>query len=278
MGRTEPDLVREIESAALDPASDLATVLRKCIALGGVTGSESLRAWASLELKGYGTEDDLPAYRTIHAPLYMDAVLGGVRMVTGQTVPPTLIPDFAQEAAGNSVHFPQPIAEISSLIRSAENKGEGSIQLGPPGGAHIVQYINMKMAADDPRRHGRLVPNQMIERIYWSVSIAPLQRILDVVRTTLVELMAEMRAGTPPGQRAPSREVAEQAVSVAVNGKRNRVVINQVAPGGEAVASAGGAASLGAEPEPKGRKVMWWLVGLATIVAAVAAVWVLIVG
>jgi hypothetical protein len=61
-----------------------------------------------------------------------------------------------------------------------------------------------------------------------------------VVRTTLVELVAEMRAGMPLGSGLPSHEAAEQAVDVAINRKRNRVVVvNQVASDGQVAATAG---------------------------------------
>jgi hypothetical protein len=85
--------------------------------------------------------------------------------------------------------------------------------------------------------------------------------------------MAEMRAGTPNGEALPTHDVAEQAVDIAINGSRNRVVINQIAPNGTAAASIGGVASTnGAEPESKSRRVMWWIVGIATILAAAAGV------
>lgn len=276
MARRKPDLLQEIEADALDSNSDLASVLRKCVALGGATGSESLRAWATRELKGYSADDVLPAYRKVEAPLLLDAVLGGRTMVQSQTMPPSLIPEFARDTVNTSVHFPQAIAEVAAMIGSASSRGSSSVQLGPPGGSHIVQYINAQMVANDENHQMGLAPSQLIERIYWSVSLASLQRILDVVRTTLVELTAEMRAGTPADQAAPSREVAEQAVSVAVHGKRNRVVINQVGSDGTAAAAAGAQTSIGAEAESPQRRVMWWLVALATIVAAVAAVWVIV--
>ena len=277
MARKGMDMLQQIESDALDPASDIATVLRKCIALGGATGSESLRDWASRELKGYETDDELPSYRRIVAPLLLDAVLGGSRMVQGQTVPPALIPEFAQETVGTTVSFPQPIAEIAGMITAAEGRGDRAVQLGPPGGPHLVQLINAQLAASDQSGGSfyNLPPSQLVERIYWSVSLAPLRRIVDVVRTTLVELVAEMRAGTPADQATPSRETAEQAVSVAVHGKRHRVVINQIAPGGVGAATAAGAAAVGTEPASRTRSLVWWLVAIATIVAAVAAVWAL---
>lgn len=50
--------------------------------------------------------------------------------------------------------------------------------------------------------------------------------------------MAEMRADVLGRTYLPSREVAVQAVDVAIDGKKNRVVINQVASGGKTSGSA----------------------------------------
>jgi hypothetical protein len=44
--------------------------------------------------------------------------------------------------------------------------------------------------------------------------VTSLVRIVDVVRTTLVELVAEMRAGTPQ-DATPTKAVTDQSVSVA---------------------------------------------------------------
>ncbi len=270
-------LLNDIESGALDPESDLPTLLRKCISLGGVTGSEGLRTWATLELKGYEGEDLLPVYRKVTAPLVLDGVAGFNR-VSGQAVPANMIPDFAREAITTTVSFPQPISEIADLLSSARSRGESSVNLGPPGGQELVALINADLASADPRLLSgtRLPPSQIVERIYWTVSLAPISRILDVVRTTLVELVAEMRAGTPTGEDLPSREIAEQAVEIAIHGKGNRIVVNQVAPLGQAAGAAGSGASVGAgEPETAPRKLMWWLVGFATLITAVASVWIL---
>lgn len=62
-------------------------------------------------------------------------------------------------------------------------------------------------------------------------------------------------------------------MDIAINGNRNRVVINQVGPNGTGAASAGGVASTGdAEPESKSQRVMWWIVGIAGVLAASAAI------
>lgn len=280
MARTRSDLLTEIQSGALDPSSDLPTLLRKCMALGGITGSESLRSWATLELRGYGPSDEPPPYREAAAPLELDGFIGhGRHKVTSQMVPANLIPDFARDKVTSNITFRQPIAEIQSMLTSARRRDRDVILLAPPGERELVALINSRLTENDTRIFDtEQAPSQIIERIYWSVSTISLARVLDVVRTTLVEIVAEMRAGTPAGQSSPSREIAEQAAQVAIHGNRNRVVINQAAtPEGNAVAVSGGTVSTedGAPPDNLRHRAMWWIASLATIVAAVAAVWAL---
>jgi hypothetical protein len=266
IARRAGDLLGEIEAAALDPSSDLPAVLRKCITLGSVTGSERLREWAVRELKGYGPDDTLPPYREVSAPLQLDgATYNG--MVRNQAVPAALLPSEVRDLLTDQVHFPQPIAELADLLSEARNRGEGSIRIGVPAGPALVALMNHKLSGS----------YRLVESVFWCVSLSPIARILDVVRTNLVELVAEMRAGMPAGSGLPSHEATEQAVDIAIHGKRNRVVVvHQVGSDGQVAAATGGAAAVGTDAESPGRRVMWWVVGVAGVVAAVAAVWLVV--
>jgi AbiTii len=269
-----PDLLSEIEAGALDSDSDLPDLLRKCVSLGGVTGSARLREWATKELKGYGSDATLPSYRLTGSLLYLDGAMIGGR-VTGQQVPLMMIPKEARPSVQGDIHLPFPIAELVEIVAVARRKGEDSVRLSPPLASEMVALINHALAQEDqPSWSGiRMPQSRVVERVYWMVGLSHFTAIIDTVRTTLVELVAEMRAGTRDGATLPSHEIAEQAVDIAINGNRNRVVIQQVGPHGEAAAAAGGIGSTGdAEPESKPRRLMWWLAGIAAVVAAGAAV------
>jgi hypothetical protein len=130
------DLLRQIERGAHDTSSDLASLLLHCISLGGVTGSEGLREWATRELMGYGDDDELPDYRRAAAPLVLDAHVPGGR-ITGQQVPYNLVPDFAREHLGDGIEFRQPIAEITAMAAGARKRGETTVKLGAHSGAAL---------------------------------------------------------------------------------------------------------------------------------------------
>jgi AbiTii len=87
MVRRAESLIDQIQTDALDDAVPVATALRKCIVLGGQSGSEALRDWATRELQGYEAEADLPPYRVVLAPLMVDAVSGRTQITVSSFLP-----------------------------------------------------------------------------------------------------------------------------------------------------------------------------------------------
>ncbi|TAL20164.1 MAG: hypothetical protein EPN99_09605 [Frankiales bacterium] len=83
-------LLAQIEADVLSDAP-LAAALRKCVALGGQTGSPDLREWATRELRGYPLAE-LPDYRKIPCPLYIDAIVGNSHQKGLQISPRDLAP------------------------------------------------------------------------------------------------------------------------------------------------------------------------------------------
>jgi hypothetical protein len=59
-------LLRDIQDAAVDPSTDVATLLRKCKILAVRLGSEEFKQWVDYELNGYDKVEDLPEYRILH--------------------------------------------------------------------------------------------------------------------------------------------------------------------------------------------------------------------
>jgi AbiTii len=263
MAKRENDLLAEIERDALDESKSVAAALRKCLVLGGHAGSTALREWATRELKGYPSrEDELPDYRRIRAPLLLDGLNGNYK-VTAQSISVLDLPKIAHDVVEDEVPLSYGIGEIEALIRQADTRG-GFLELGPPGGAELARLMTHEIG--DPSRY--------VERLYWSVSAASLRGVVDAVRTSLIELVAELRAGMAPGEHAPSPELAEQALQVAVHGNKNRITLSS------AIADHGGTATAmptsGEGDEPgfwtTSRRIGALVVGLAAIVTAVAAV------
>jgi hypothetical protein len=253
------DLLREIEQEAVLPDPHLPNLLRKCIALGGQSGSVALREWATRELKGYGEGDALPSYRVIPAFVAIDRVTTTHR-VSGQQISPASLPDIARDHVKEEVQLPGPIAVLTDAIRDARTRGDDYIDFAIPGGASLTALTN-----DHFRTKG--VQYQTIERIYHRTSVTSLVGVVDTVLTNLVELVAELRAGIGGGSTVPDKALTDRAVNIVIYGDRNRVDVAQ------AVAEAGGRAEVQSATgkESKGRVILVWAVGIATVVGAVIA-------
>lgn len=261
MARTE-SLLDQIERDVLDEAASLAGALRKCLALGGQSGSEELRDWATVELQGYKDLEvtPLPDYRVVPAQLTIDGFSANA-IVKGQAISPSVLADFVQEQVKNQVEFRQGIGEIEALIATGER--EGVIRLGLPMGSEIARLMN----AEPQTRYSS------IERIYWSVVPAAVRGVTDQVRTALTQLVAELRATMPGGESLPSSEAVHQAIQVAVHGKRARVNVTtaQASDGSRATVQAPPTAEPESEFWTLGRKIGAFVVGLAGIAGAVFA-------
>ena len=278
--KTYAQLLDEIHDGALDSLTNLPDLLRKCIALGGETGSERLRDWARQELMGYGPGTEVPEYRKTTSLLYLDgATFRG--LVRGQQVPLTMIPsgirDKVRESM-NNIEIRQPVAELVDIVESHRKRGEGSVKLAPPLVQELVTLINHELHAAERRNDPfpspvQLPPSQTVERVYWEIGINTFAAAIDAVRTALVQLVVEIRA-VAGGAGAPSRDAAEQAVDIALYGKARvrNLVINQVAAGGQGAVSGSGPVGIGSEPESRSRRWMWWVVAVATVAGAVATV------
>ena len=256
------DLLDEIQRGALDPNSDLSSVLRKCIALGGESGSHALRDWAVRELKGYEGADEVPGYRTVPAPIMVSGRTA-THTFDGQQIPVSTLPSPAPEHIKEEVELRLPVAQLTEMVASAKRAGKEYTRLGLPGGAALATLMTQES------RQRNQYASQYISAVYWEVSITAIHAVVDTVRTTLVELVAELRVGLPANADAPSREQVDNAVNVTVYGKGNRVQIAAVSDAGEG----DGFNWKIQEPEESGaHRVAWWIFGIAGVVVAVCAV------
>ena len=260
MARREDHLIGEIERGALDDRVSLGATLRKCLVLGGKSGSAQLRDWATRELQGYGGEDDLPDYRRVAAQIQIDgATMTG--LVTGQPIARSSLPDFVQEHVREEVELRDGVGAIEALAKHAEEDG-GKAKLSVPMGGDIARVMNADLSG------------QRILSIYWAVSPVAIRGVLDQIRTSLTILVAELRATMPADAEMPSAQAADNAVSLIVSGKRHTITVNT------AQATANEAAATVTAPQPpvepgfwtRSRRIGAFVVGVATIIGAVAAV------
>jgi hypothetical protein len=253
VAKRDETLIAQIEQDALDDEVPVATALRKCIVLGGKSGSEQLRDWATRELKGYHGEDDLPEYRVVPAPLMVDGIAGNYQ-VTRQPFPPSSLPDFAREHIKDEVQLRDGVGSIEALAKQPE------IKLAPPMATDLCRVMNAQ--EDNPYQH--------ITHLYWAVSPSAVRGVLDQIRTSLTQLVAELRANMAGDDEIPSAEAANQAVHVVVTGERSHVNVTSAHTSGTGAPASATALS----PEDSGfwtrwRKIGAFIVGCATVAGAV---------
>ncbi|HCX86325.1 MAG TPA: hypothetical protein DHV14_14570 [Micrococcales bacterium] len=265
-----------IQRQALDSAVPVADTLRLCIALGGQLGSPELIEWAKCELNGYAELLEVPQYRRVHAPVFIDYI-NGHHKVTGQVLPRGVLDDEIYDTVG-SLAMQHPLHEIAKL--AAEHRGDDAVHMLPPGEGHLRQLIDYGARKSNPYFS--------VISVYVSVNGAVLDAIVDQVRTKLVEMVAVFDAESS-ARGASLESAAERAVSVVAPGATIHFVN---APGGTAVSgsdraivtanSAGGelvAATAGGDvssltttaPDHPARfwETAWWTVG-KVIVGAIS--------
>jgi len=252
-------LIAEIERDLLD-GKPLAELLRKCVVLSGQAGSPELRKWATQELRGYDKLEDVPKYRIAHLAIYVDAVTGGA-IVSGQQVNSHSLPEFCRDHISEEVPLMQGVGEIEAMIATGK-----SARIPLPGWDTIAMIID--------RESGN--PFQQTHALYWNVTTVAMAGVLDNARTTLAELVAELRVALPRGQETPTAEQLSQAVSVAVHGRNPKVVVST------AQASGGSTSTVTAPPPVEEKKSTWWtrwgrvgaiVVGSATVITAIPVVY-----
>jgi hypothetical protein len=255
-------LLAEIERDLLD-GKPLADLLRKCIMLGGKSGSVELRDWASKELRGYAKAEELPTYRVVPAPIMVDG-RNMVAVIKGQRVALSDLPDFVQEVVREEVPLLYPVGQLEAWV--SRNTGE-PIQLTLPADADLARYMTSQ-----PGMQG-----QHIQALYWSVSPSSIHAVLDNIRTTLTELISELVGTMPHGQDLPTPEQAHQAVQVAVYGRKSQVTVTSALSSGDSTSTASHSPSAQLEDlDPAwwtlGRKIGAFVVGCAIILGTLIAV------
>lgn len=264
MKRREHRLIDEIEQDVLNPQTPLADALRKCVILGGKAGSAELREWAIRELRGYQGSDELPEYRKVGAVILADAFTGSAQ-IRGQQISPMSLPSPAREHIKEEVEFRNGVGEIEGALKQAEAK-DGAIHVSLPHAMEIGALIDK----ESPN------PFQHIQALYWSVSATSLHGLLDQIRTTLAQLVAELQATMPPEQEVPTADQTRQAVSVAVHGRRSTVTVNTTQASSDTGTASAVTAPAGQSVDQtfwtRGRKVGAFVVGLATVAGGVIAI------
>lgn len=205
-GRRE-GLLAQIETGVLDDRVPLASLLQKCIVLGGRAGSEKMRDWARRELNGYPSDlESLPDYRRVSASLYATVTNDAGYNSMEQELHRSDFPSRFHDWDPNELPLRQGIGELEAFAES----GEQTHRFTSTRAQLLIGAMNRSSSA----------PNSHVAALYWELPNAAIRGVLVGVRTALAELVAELEVLTPAGQEVPDKAAADQAVQLVVTGER----------------------------------------------------------
>ncbi len=177
--------------------------------LGAATGSADLRTWAGRELRGYGDEEDVPSYRELVLPLFIDSVSGNW-WAKGQAISPLQIPQKYRQLIPEKVAFKQSVEELEAMATAEDSTLKIAMQGFPALAAWWSNDLPMF---------------QDIQALYYQVGRASLAGMVGMVRTTLVEMVADMTKDVPMNE-LPSKSQVDSAVQVNVYGSQDQYTTN----------------------------------------------------
>lgn len=176
----EDALLSSLRAQVLDESEPLAGLLRKCLMLGAETGSDSLRQWARYELNGYDDEEHLPAYRKLPTPMIAVDSISGRTWSTGVHYSVLQLPKKARDTVGPELPLLQPIEELQELSAAK------TLSLSTGSLAYAQHLWNQELGSFE-----------QIVSMSFKCSGATISGVLGQIRTQLVDLVADLTAGTP---------------------------------------------------------------------------------
>jgi hypothetical protein len=179
-------LLRDIQAAAVDPNTDVATLLRKCKILAVRLGNEKFKKWVDHELNGYNNTEDLPEYRILHTESYghFSGTFGSG--LNNAPIPPSCLPKELRDRVTKS-YLTAPISAFASLINT-EDRSNAREQWP----ADMVAYFGQKIYQGmNCLSAWKVLP--------YNVLVA----LVDTIKTRVLNFALEIEGEAPDAGEAP---------------------------------------------------------------------------
>jgi len=208
-----------IDAATSDDVAD-STLLRRVKVVATRLGTSELDDWVNLELGGYSTDAELPAYRGPFGAEVIGHFVGPFSSEVQLPVPSrAVLPHLPLGARGMfEVRFLQPIAELEELANL--NK-----QLQSPWPADVVALINGKISKGTLT----LVEMHNLATAHRVVSAQQLRGVVDAVKTRILGLTLDLEKLNPeagePGSPATDAAAVTTVVYNHIYGDGNNIAV-----------------------------------------------------
>lgn len=178
-------LLREIQDAAIDSKTDLASLLRKCKVLAARLGSEEFKSWVDSELSGYKNVEDLPEYRVLHVTSkgHFSGAFGSG--INNADIPMFCLPEKFRETMSRS-NMMEPVASIEALVSKSD--GGTAQELWNPD---FVAMVGQK-----------IYRNMNCMQAWKVIPITALIAALDEIRNRILNFVLEIEAQDPDAGEA----------------------------------------------------------------------------
>ena len=180
-------LLREIQNAAIESETNLASLLRKCKVLAAKLGSAEFGTWVDNELSGYESDDNLPEYRIfgVHSKGNFAGPFGS--SLKNADIPLMTIPEKQLRKLVSHTYMRLSVASIERLIEDSD--GGGSVQ--EPWHPDLVAFVSTQIYQD---------MNCM--QAWKVIPITNLITILDEIRNRVLSFVLEIEAEDPEAGEA----------------------------------------------------------------------------
>lgn len=178
-------LLREIQDAAINSNTDLASLLRKCKVLAARLGSEEFKLWVDSELSGYRDVAKLPEYRllSVTSKGHFSGAFGSG--MENADIPIFCLPEETRERMSHA-YIMEPVASIEALVSKSEG---GSAQ--EPWDPDFVAVF------------GRKIYRDMNCMQAWKViPVTALIAALDEIRNRILNFVLEIESEDPTAGEA----------------------------------------------------------------------------
>jgi hypothetical protein len=182
-------LLRDIQNAAVDPNTDVATLLRKCMILAARLKSDDFKRWVDHELNGYKKVEDLPEYRILYVESYGDFAGPFGRELRDARIPPLRLPEEFRDRVTKS-YLIEPISAYASLIDR-----EDKIDPHEPWPADMVAMFGKKIYQDANCLDAwKVIPHNA------------LVALVDTIKTRILRFALEIEEEAPDAGEASPRQ------------------------------------------------------------------------
>jgi hypothetical protein len=205
-------LLREIQSAAIDSNTDLATLLRKCKVLAARLGNQEFKVWVDNELSGYKSKNVLPEYRVLD--VFSKGHFAGPfnSGMNNADIPLSCIPEEYREMMSKS-YMMQPVASIEALISKSKS---GSVE--EPWNPDFVAMVGRDMYT-----------NMWCMQAWKVIPKGAIVAALSEVRNRILSFVLEIEAEDPEAGEAAlnttpvPQEKVQQIFHMTINGNVQNV-------------------------------------------------------